>query len=306
MLIAFDEEAYVRIGRRVANESHPTVRTVVETARRHHDRHTVYRSLLRLVDPEAIEDEMVTLLGEIDVLTSMLHLVREERARLMRDLSTVEAASQTDALTGIPNRRAFDQILAAAIADARARAEPLSLAMLDVDRFKSFNDRYGHETGDMVLRLVARTILCALRDGDTIAQFGGEEFVVILPRTDPTAAAKVAERLRRTLEAREVTNRRTGANYGTVTTEPPRVWRRLQPLPRWSHGDAEDLEELFARAAGARGENGIGSVGRARDAVRGDPLGRCEDRLLGLNAARVGPTGRTRPGIAHGTDDGRA
>lgn len=217
MLSHFDDGAFARITATVANESERTVRKVVETVRRQPDRSQAFRSLLRLVGPDAIPDETVMLMGEIDVLTSILVHVREERARLVQQLAETEQASYTDALTGVANRRSFERILNAAVTDARNRHEPLSLVMLDIDRFKTFNDQFGHETGDMVLRLVARTIGGALRDGDTIARFGGEEFVVVLPSVDRDTATKVAERLRYTLEAREVTNRRSGVNYGTVT-----------------------------------------------------------------------------------------
>lgn len=217
MLVTFDDGAFGRISAKVANESGPAVGMIVETTRVHRDRSGAYRSLLRRVGPDVAEEETMTLLGELDAVTSVLHRTREEQARLMERLAAAETASQTDPLTGIPNRRSLERILASGIDESRGHGERLSIAILDIDHFKAFNDLHGHETGDLVLRLVARTIAGALRDGDTVARFGGEEFVVVLPRADLATAAKVAERLRHTLEAREVTNRRTGAGYGKVT-----------------------------------------------------------------------------------------
>jgi diguanylate cyclase len=217
MLVTFDAGSFGRISAKVANASGPAVGPIVETTRAHRDRTSAYRSLLRLVGPDVAEEETMTLLGELDVVTSVLHRTREEKVRLIEQLAAAETASQTDPLTGIPNRRSLERVLAGGIDDARDRREPLSIAILDIDHFKAFNDLHGHETGDLVLRLVARTIAGALRDGDTVARFGGEEFVVVLPRADLATAAKVADRLRHTLEAREVTNRRTGTGYGKVT-----------------------------------------------------------------------------------------
>jgi diguanylate cyclase (GGDEF)-like protein len=217
MLDTFDNDTFGRISANVANESGHAIGMIVETARSQRDRTSAYRSLLRLVGPEGAEEETVTLLGELDAVTSVLHQTREEKVRLIEQLAAAETASQTDALTGIPNRRSLERILASSIDDARGRQEPLSIAILDIDHFKAFNDLHGHETGDLVLRLVVRTVAGALRDGDTVARLGGEEFVVVLPRTDLSTAVKVTDRLRRTLEARDVMNRRSGTSYGKVT-----------------------------------------------------------------------------------------
>jgi diguanylate cyclase (GGDEF)-like protein len=100
----------------------------------------------------------------------------------------------TDALTGLPNRRSFME--AAAQAAAR-QSEPLALLMLDLDHFKTINDRYGHAVGDRVLQVTAERCRQALRDGDVIARIGGEEFAVLLPATGLDGARLVADRLHR-------------------------------------------------------------------------------------------------------------
>lgn len=102
----------------------------------------------------------------------------------------------TDALTGVQNRRYFDHRCLIEISQARRHKHPLACMFLDVDKFKSINDTYGHQTGDEVLMSVANFIQSQLRVGDTIARYGGEEFVVLLPQTDMYHASQIAERIR--------------------------------------------------------------------------------------------------------------
>jgi diguanylate cyclase (GGDEF)-like protein len=102
----------------------------------------------------------------------------------------------TDALTGIANRRNFDEALAREWSRCARDGRPLSLLMIDVDHFKAYNDRLGHQKGDECLRRVARTLVgCVLDPGAIVARYGGEEFVCLLPGMDQRAAAKMARRL---------------------------------------------------------------------------------------------------------------
>jgi len=106
-----------------------------------------------------------------------------------------------DQMTGIPNRRAFDNRLAMEWNRAMRVNNPLSLLVLDVDKFKSYNDTFGHQQGDVALRTVAKTIRQSLRrPSDFLARWGGEEFVVLLPITDSNGAVVVAEHIRREIE----------------------------------------------------------------------------------------------------------
>ncbi|MCK0506626.1 GGDEF domain-containing response regulator [Aromatoleum anaerobium] len=106
--------------------------------------------------------------------------------------------SATDPLTGIANRRRFDEAYAAAWQSALRRHEPLALIMLDVDRFKAYNDHYGHPAGDRCLQRVARALHGSLvRADDLLARYGGEEFVCLLPATDLAGGEAVARRLHR-------------------------------------------------------------------------------------------------------------
>ena len=123
--------------------------------------------------------------------------VRLQHGMLTRANAELTAISATDRLTGLPNRRSYDERLLELWHISLDRSEPLSAVMIDVDHFKQLNDAHGHPYGDRVLQRVASLLQQALRgDEDFVARFGGEEFVVLLPNADSEAAFKVAERIR--------------------------------------------------------------------------------------------------------------
>jgi diguanylate cyclase (GGDEF)-like protein len=135
---------------------------------------------------------------------------------------TEEQASEArvDALTGLANRRALEEILAAEISRAQRFEHQLAVVLLDLDRFKDINDSFGHAAGDVMLRTVSRLLTSLARQGDTVVRWGGEEFVVVLPETDLAGAHRFAERLRRTIEAHPVGEMRTSASCGVATMVP--------------------------------------------------------------------------------------
>ncbi len=105
-----------------------------------------------------------------------------------------------DPLTGLYNRRFFDEALAQNIHTARRYNRPLSLVLFDLDNFKAVNDTHGHETGDLALKTVARLLLQTARKADIVCRLGGDEFAVILPETGASNARKMMERVFQTLE----------------------------------------------------------------------------------------------------------
>jgi len=150
---------------------------------------------LRLVEMnnnyERVLVQLEQLIHEKDQLAAQLRRANEE-------LATVAA---TDSLTGLPNRRAFEQALRRDLARAERSKEPLAVVMIDVDFFKKVNDTYGHATGDVVLRCLADVVRSTLRTGDIAARLGGEEFVALLPNANVEGGKIVAERLRAKLAA---------------------------------------------------------------------------------------------------------
>ncbi len=132
-----------------------------------------------------------------------------ERAVILRDVSErkaleddLRAMAMKDGLTGLANRRAFDEALVTEWKRMLRGKSQMSLLLIDVDHFKAFNDAYGHQIGDDCLRSIASALrAAALRPGDIVARYGGEELAIILTEADASAAATVAERARRSVEA---------------------------------------------------------------------------------------------------------
>lgn len=143
------------------------------------------------------------LLGGISVEVTQELQRQEELERYQVELETantrLQALASIDALTGLANRRVFDEQLRRAFRSARHKGSPLSVLMIDVDRFKLHNDRFGHSHGDDVLRELAACLRSNLRADDHLARYGGEEFVVLLPQTAAAEARALADRLLRAI-----------------------------------------------------------------------------------------------------------
>jgi diguanylate cyclase len=150
-------------------------------------------------------------------LEERLTLSKTEISHLQQSLEAIRAESLTDPLTGLGNRKYFDRSIDMAVQNALASGEPLSLLMFDIDHFKSFNDSYGHLTGDQVLRLVGMSLKQTIRGQDIAARYGGEEFAVVLPNTALRHALTVADHIRRAVVAKELKKKSTGEILGRVT-----------------------------------------------------------------------------------------
>jgi diguanylate cyclase len=150
-------------------------------------------------------------------LEQRLSQSKQEINQLQENLEVVRNESLTDPLTGLANRKYFDMSLAEALEATAERSEPLSLVMTDIDHFKSFNDTWGHLTGDQVLRLVAMSVKQNVKGQDIAARYGGEEFALVLPNTVLRSAITVADHIRRAVMSKELMKRSTGQNLGRVT-----------------------------------------------------------------------------------------
>lgn len=150
-------------------------------------------------------------------LEERLAVSKVEISDLQHSLEAIRAESLTDPLTGLGNRKYFDRSIETAVAAAQASGEPLSLLLFDIDHFKSFNDSYGHLTGDQVLRLVGMSLKQNIKGQDITARYGGEEFAVVLPNTGLRQALTVADHIRRAVMSKELKKKSTGEILGRVT-----------------------------------------------------------------------------------------
>ena len=176
------------------------------------------------VDNKALRAMADRLLGETrrmqdanHQLEAKLEASRDDITALQRDLDEVRRESMLDPLTKIFNRKSFDEGLLKAFTEARNGEAPLCLMLLDIDHFKRFNDTWGHQTGDQVLRLVAMTLKSNIKGKDIAARYGGEEFAAILPDTDLEGAVIVADNIRKAIQAKELLKRSTNEKLGRVT-----------------------------------------------------------------------------------------
>jgi diguanylate cyclase (GGDEF)-like protein/PAS domain S-box-containing protein len=169
-------------------------------------------------DKEFLEVMAAWLSGEIERRQSR-RLLEEQQEEILKAAIQLENLAVHDGLTGAKNRRAFDEHLEAEWQRARRYKTPLSLVLLDVDKFKLYNDSFGHPAGDAVLKKVAQVLSDSVRNIDFVARYGGEEFVLLLPNTDCAGAMVLAERLRERIEQVHWTLRPVTASFGVATLD---------------------------------------------------------------------------------------
>ena len=165
----------------------------------------------------SLVDELSTAITRTSKLEDRLANSSRELDEIRFSLYQAEQRAQTDALTGLANRHAVDKFLRRAQLAAMETGEPLSLLLIDIDHFKQFNDSFGHQTGDHVLRLIAQVLKETIHDGDLAARYGGEELVTVLPGADVKLAYKIAEMIRISIADRPIVRRGTGEFLSKVT-----------------------------------------------------------------------------------------
>jgi len=183
------------------------------TEHAYRETHTLARTLAHLLgrlveEKRKLAELNASLEQQVTQRTRLLEEANEHLVETLAErhelITKLETLARTDALTGLPNRRAFFERAEVEIHRVERHVAPLSLIAIDIDHFKKINDRYGHDGGDQVLRAFARCAVGLLRDVDMAARLGGEEFVVLLPDTGQQPARIVAERLRHGLAALRV------------------------------------------------------------------------------------------------------
>lgn len=194
-------------------------------------------------------EEIKTVVGEIlkktktlggfgKTLRHKLTETTETLETLKKDFEQVKTEASVDFLTGVPNRKAFDEALLKLTGEALSDNKDLCLLMIDIDHFKRFNDEYGHLTGDEVLRFVAKKIKELVRGRDFLARFGGEEFVLILPETPIIGATVVAESIRSFFAETTLKEVATSKKLGKITVS----------LGAARYHPGEPTEELIMRS----------------------------------------------------------
>ncbi|MEQ8310385.1 MAG: GGDEF domain-containing protein [Sphingopyxis sp.] len=141
----------------------------------------------------------------------------DEAKALRRSLDRAKRDAELDYLTGLPNRRAFENLLDRHYKEARAAVEPLSVAFCDIDEFKKVNDTHGHEAGDRVIKAIADTLARISNDKCHVARHGGEEFVMLFRGLTPSEAAEKLDDAREALAGRRLINRKTDEPFGRIT-----------------------------------------------------------------------------------------
>ncbi len=198
--------------------------------------------LMGLLPPEFPGDVVFCLAPALEAMLLSLALadrirsLESENRALDRSRRNYQQASMTDQLTGLPNRRLFDQRFSNGLTHADNANQPLSLLVLDLDEFKKVNDTYGHSEGDKALRLLAEIMQGCARADDTPCRFGGEEFLLLLPDADADQATQVAQRIRGKLEQ---------SSFETLAGQKVNITVSIGVAQARPH---ESMQDLFARA----------------------------------------------------------
>lgn len=183
--------------------------------------HTLSNKALSGDALQRVVSVLATATNEMSSQNGELHARLKQSSReiesLRASLQAARAEALTDGLTGVANRKLFDETLRNRVLEAETEGYELCLILCDIDHFKSFNDRWGHQTGDQVIRFVAGSLSAYALPDHLVARYGGEEFAIIMPRTSLKAAIQIAESIRAAIEAKKLMRRSTNEPLGQIT-----------------------------------------------------------------------------------------
>lgn len=188
-------------------------------------------AMMKMLRRHVVEEQLITERRQAEQATAEKEALNQELKNTQSELlakqqeliqlnQNLETISVTDALTGLFNRRVYDKVLNLCLTTFADTAESFALIVVDIDFFKSINDKHGHEVGDSVLQAVALQLKLNLRKGDTLARIGGEEFAILLPAATLAEAKAVAERDRKSIEALATIPFQVTASFGVTVVQP--------------------------------------------------------------------------------------
>lgn len=192
--------------------------------------------VLKIAKDIASETKSLAATGKL--LSSQLDSTVSEIYALRQELEGVKHAAKTDMLTGIFNRRGFDEALNKVLETMNLTQDPLCVILFDIDHFKKFNDSYGHLIGDNVLKMFSKLIKDSIKGKDIAARFGGEEFIIALPQTHIDGGYALSEQIRLSISKMNLKIKDTGESIGRVT-----VSSGIAAMK-----DGESIEEVIKRA----------------------------------------------------------
>lgn len=166
---------------------------------------------------KTLVDDTKRMMNENHKLEQKLNESTLEMQEMRDNIENLKREALTDSLTNLANRKAFDREIKNRMAESASSGKPLSLLMVDIDHFKQFNDTYGHQVGDQVLRLVANVLHGAVKPYEMVSRYGGEEFAIVLPGSKLREAEKIANKLREKIAVKDIFNQAKQENMGHLT-----------------------------------------------------------------------------------------